>query len=122
MGIIARLRLLLSLRSLASAGEKELRMGWNYKLTLQKMLVSLLTHGGAVLISTLAMLPDSALNAWLLAQGVPPSIVAVATPLLMMALRGLDNWWKHRVPGPLAPSTPPTPPSPTSPAPAGERS
>ena len=103
-----KVRLLLSLRSLASAGEKELRMGWNYKLTLQKMLVSLLTHVGAVLISTLALLPDSALNAWLLAQGVPPPIVAVATPLLMMALRGLDNWWTHRTP-----SLPPSPPSPT---------
>lgn len=103
-----KVRLLLSLRSLASAGEKELRMGWNWKITLRKAISTLLYNGVTAIIVALALLPDSAINAWLLSVDVPPSIVATLTPALMMGIRALNNWWTHRTP-----SLPPSPPSPT---------
>lgn len=98
MGIIARIRLLLALKTLASAGEKELRMGWKWQVTLRKALSTLLYNGVTAIIVALAVIPDSAVNAWLISVDVPPSIVATLTPTLMMGIRALNNWWTHRTP------------------------
>lgn len=113
MSLFDRLRLILRLRSVADATEKEIRMNnWNWQLTARKALLSLVTHGATALIALLAVLPDSSVNAWLLAQGFPPTVVAIATPVAMMLIRGGANWWKHRLPADAdAPQGPPPPPA-----------
>lgn len=103
MSLFDRLRLILGIRSVANATEKEIRMGWNWQLTARKALVSLLTHGAAVIIAALAVVPDSGVHEFLLAQGFPPTVVAVATPVAMMLIRGTANWWKHRLPSDAEP-------------------
>lgn len=98
MTLFDRFRLILNLRSVANATEKEIRMGWNWQITLKKALVSLLTHGTAVIIAALAVVPDSGVHEFLLSSGFSPTVVAVATPVAMMLIRGGANWWKNRTP------------------------
>ena len=78
-------------------------MGWNWQITLRKALISLLTHGTAVIIAALAVVPDSGVHEFLLSSGFPPTVVAIATPVAMMLIRGGANWWKHSHPEPPAP-------------------
>lgn len=104
MSLFDRIRLIIRIKSVADATEKEIRMNnWNWQLTLRKALLSLLAHGATALIALLAVLPDSSVNAWLLAQGVPPTVVAVTTPVVMMLIRGGANWWKHHLPADAEP-------------------
>lgn len=99
MTLFDRIRLLLRLKSLVDTSEKEIRMNnWNWQITLKKALISLLTHGTAVIIAALAVVPDSGVHEFLLSSGFPPTVVAVATPVAMMLIRGGANWWKHSHP------------------------
>lgn len=118
MGLFGNLGLLLQASRAKGAIEKEIRMGWDWKVALKKAVVTMFKGAVAVLVTAMCSLSDSDVRAWLESSGVPPAAVPAVLLMVLGAIRFGGNWLKHAtvlllalsLAGPAVAQDPPTAP------------